>query len=228
MTGYTTAYLLRHFPTKKNEGGKGQERLRGWLSEPIDEDAAAELAQEIAKILDKAGVDCIYCSDLLRGRQTAKAIAGEMAKTPEIEIRRQFRSWDTGKYTGELREKVWPTIERYIRNPEEKVPGDERFNGEPFGTLDMRGGFVPRWNREIRHQLDDAKENDGKNAWILHGNMFWTLEPLLDGRQPTIADWKKKYDAANPGSVFKLEFNDDGFRITPLFDGGAGRGSSAS
>lgn len=242
MAEFTTAYLLRHFPTKKNEGGKSRERLRGWLNEPIDEDAAAEIAPKIAEILGKAGVDCIYCSDLTRGRQTAHAIASAMfsrAKedTPEIEVRRQFRSWDTGKYTGELREKVWPKIESYIRNPEEKVPGDERFNGEQFGVShtgsgagrtgsEDGGGFIGRWERELLHQLRDAQENDGKNAWILHGNQFWTLTALLEGRQPTIDDWKEGYDQAHPGSLYRLEFNDKEFRLDACRTGPGGRESS--
>ncbi len=225
---FYTALLLRHFPTKKNEGGKTRERLRGWLNEPIDPEIAAELAPKVARILDKQGIDCLYASPLTRGRQTAEAVAAAMGasrtgagKRPEIEIRAGFKSWDTGKYTGELRDKVWPTIERYIRNPEEKIPGDERFDGEKFGEIDgERGGFIPRWRDEVKYQLKDAKKNDGKNAWILHGNMLWTLDPLLEGRQPTIDDWKEQYDAASPGSILKLEFNDDDFRITPIFDSG--------
>jgi hypothetical protein len=48
-----------------------------------------------------------------------------------------------------------------------------------------------------------------KTVAATHGNQFRTLPALLEGRQPTIEDWKKTYEAASPGSLFRLTFDSD-------------------
>src|SRR5580700_876901 len=116
--------IARHLPTKANEG---KERLRGWGDDGIDEEVAEKLAPQMAAVMDKEGVDCLYCSTLTRGLETAQAIIDCMTGKCEITGRPQMKTWDTGRYTGKLRDDVWSKIESYIKNPEIPVPGDERF-----------------------------------------------------------------------------------------------------
>ena len=196
--------VARHMPTPANEG---EERLRGQGNDKIDADKAEDLAPQMAKVFDAEGVDCIYCSDLPRGIGTAKAIKADMKNDTDITPRKQMRTWDVGKFTGELRDDVWKQIEKYIKNPEIRVPGDERFDGESFDS------FVSRWRREIMYQIKDAAD-DEHNAWIVHGNQFWTLVPLLEGRDPTMED----HDSPSPGSIFCLTLEPDKFTLTPIFE----------
>lgn len=206
----TRIVIARHLPTRKNTG---KERLRGWGSDHIEQEAAERIAPQMAKIFDAQGVTCIYCSTLQRGLDTAHAIARNMENEPEITPREQMLTFDTGKYTGKLRDDVWGKIEHFIENPEIPVPGDERYNGEAFGD----DGFVGRWSKEIRYQIVDAVEEEskgGRNGWVLHGHEFWTMMPIIEGRNPELDD----HVSPAPGSVFLLELWPDKSKLVLLFN----------
>ena len=99
------AILARHFPTPLNERGIS----RAWLSTGIDKEIADKLAPKVAACLEKYGVDTLLSSDLPRGEQSAKAVAGEMKGDVPIEATRALRTWNTGDMGGKKSPKQFPS-----------------------------------------------------------------------------------------------------------------------
>ena len=65
--------LVRHGHTPLNGAG-GDERLRGWLDIPLDEQGLQE-AVETAQRIAHYPVTAIYSSDLRRARQTSQILS---------------------------------------------------------------------------------------------------------------------------------------------------------
>jgi 2,3-bisphosphoglycerate-dependent phosphoglycerate mutase len=72
--------LVRHGHTALNVPGK-DERLRGWLDLPLDNQGLQEAA-DLAKRLADYPVEVIYSSDLRRARQTAELLRRRHTQAP--------------------------------------------------------------------------------------------------------------------------------------------------
>jgi broad specificity phosphatase PhoE len=80
MGAATTVYLLRHGATAANR--EVPYRLLGrTLDLPLDEEGRDQ-AQRAARVLESLPITAVYCSPLLRARETAHAIASKRGQEP--------------------------------------------------------------------------------------------------------------------------------------------------
>ncbi|GEM_PF-5441013 len=195
--------IVRHFPTELNE--PGEERVRGQMAVGIDQRQADRLAPRVARVLQADGVTTIYCSDLRRGMETAEAVAQHLPGVRVVRLRR-MRTWDVGKFTGELRKQALQELQRYIKHSDEKIPGgwtdemltgrSQHFAGESFDQ------YMDRWGPLAAEFVEQALEDPGERfALVLHGNQIWTLPTLLQGRKFD----RFTYSVPPPGTVLRLD-----------------------
>lgn len=110
--------VVRHGATELNDTG----RLRGWMDPPLSE-AGFRHAQMLAGMsLPKT----VFCSDLLRARQTAEYIGAYWAVS-------ELRPWNVGIYQGRPTDVVHPKLVQYTREPTVRVPF-----GEPYAEFAER------------------------------------------------------------------------------------------
>jgi len=74
-----------------------QRRFIGQLDLPLNEEGRRQ-AQFLQKILARADIGAVYCSDLVRSRQTAEIILG--ARNVKIEPRQELREINMGEWEG--------------------------------------------------------------------------------------------------------------------------------
>jgi broad specificity phosphatase PhoE len=102
-----------------------------------------EEAENTARELRKTDLDVVFCSDLVRSRDTARAIA-KVCGCEVIELR-ALRPWDLGKFTGQPVKQANSEIEEFAcRKPDARVPDGESFDtfrSRLFGGLKSIVGF---------------------------------------------------------------------------------------
>lgn len=116
--------LVRHGHTRLNSHGK-DERLRGWIDVPLDEQGLRE-AYETARLAIGYRVDAIYCSDLRRARQTAEVLR-KQTKAPVIATK-ELRPWDLGAFAGQRVREIIPFLNLLNNRPALGAPGGESFH----------------------------------------------------------------------------------------------------
>jgi broad specificity phosphatase PhoE len=166
---------VRHGRTSFNEDGT--ERLRGWLPIPLTLEGMKEAHETAEALEDIEGVDHLYCSDLVRGVQTATEIAEELSIV--LEPKEELRDWDYGDLTGEEVVSTLPKIHAFMADPSKKVPG-----GEPYQHfLDRCVPFL----REI-------VENDQLIVAVTHARVITMIKAMCvnGGGEPDLDTLKKK------------------------------------
>jgi probable phosphoglycerate mutase len=113
--------LVRHGKTVLNSLDS-EERLRGWMDVPLDEQGLRE-AEETAQRLAQHPVEHIYSSDLYRARQTAEA-AVRMTLAP-VEHTSDLRPWNLGTLAGQRVKDILPILKQLELDPELPAPGGE-------------------------------------------------------------------------------------------------------
>jgi len=97
MHNLTRIVLLRHGQTAWN----AEKRIQGQLDIPLD-DTGLWQAERLARALEGEGIEAIYCSDLLRARQTAAPLAARLflvAKTDAALRERAFGRFEGQTYS---------------------------------------------------------------------------------------------------------------------------------
>jgi len=172
--------LARHGETLWNEMRLIQGRTDVALS-----DTGREQAQALAVALASIPLSSIYCSPLLRARETAKILATPheiVTKVDEGFVEINFGEWE-GKTHSALRKQFQEQYERWLLDPGQvEVPRAERFN-------DVQARVVRSFEGIIR-------ENDGKVVAIVgHGGVNRTL--ILSLTQANSgAFWRLRQDLA--------------------------------
>jgi probable phosphoglycerate mutase len=121
----TTVVLMRHGQTAWNLEG----RLRGRANVPLDETGVAQAEVAARYIGDNWTPDAVYCSPLMRARQTAEKVAEPFILHERVHP--GFLDIDYGVWEGhtpeELREKRWDrALEAWYTRPQEApIPGGE-------------------------------------------------------------------------------------------------------
>lgn len=179
--------LVRHGHTSFNEDGK--EKLRGWLSIPLNKDGIKE-SINTAKLIKqwKLPFDKFYSSPLQRAVQTANPISDEINK--DFETKKELLDWNYGKLTGTPVEKSLQKIFHFIDNPDEKVPDGESFNS-----------FL---NRDIPF-LKKLVEDDDNHLVVTH-NRVTTLAHALSKHDGSKVDIKtmKSHGPIEPGGIMVI------------------------
>jgi len=115
--------LVRHGHTRLNSHGK-DERLRGWIDVPLDEEGLQE-AHQTAALVAGYSIEAIYCSDLRRARQTAEVLR-KHAKAPVTAVK-ELRPWNLGAFAGQRVREIIPFLNLLNQHPELIAPSGESF-----------------------------------------------------------------------------------------------------
>jgi len=115
--------LVRHGKTMLNSLDD-EERLRGWMDIPLDEQGLRE-AQETAQRVAQHPIERIYCSDLYRAKQTAAAVV--RATRAPIVYTSELRPWNLGSLTGQRVKDILPTLLALEADPSLPAPEGESF-----------------------------------------------------------------------------------------------------
>ncbi len=186
---HATLPLVRHVPTRWNEGGTGKERSRGWADVPPNPQQLKKLGPGIVTQLQQLGVKRLLSSDLPRAAKTAEWLGQEM--DVPVELTRRLRTWDTGDMAGKLERETIPQRKKYMKYPDTKPPG-----GEPFE--DFLARVEPELRRWLRH---NEQHPDEPAAIVVHGHMVLAAPAVLNGGEVEPEELDRLDRDFPPGSV---------------------------
>lgn len=189
-------YLGRHGETDLNS----EERLRGWIDEPLNGDGIKE-AKVMGEKMKKYPIDRIYCSDLDRADHTAQMVAKQHNLKP---IPRQwfrpinFGEWN-GKKVADIKDKMQELLDKWKTNPGLEAPG-----GESFADFQERnlGGL---------HAVVRAATEGEQIMIVAHLRnclLFWAVaknEAPLEGDALDLIDDKHYHQDSGEVSVFEWD-----------------------
>ncbi len=158
--------LVRHGKTVLNSLDS-EERLRGWMDIPLDEQGLRE-AEETAQRLVQHPVACIYSSDLYRARQTAEAVA--RATLAPIVHTSDLRPWNLGTLAGQRVKDILPLLQQLELDPALAAPGGESFLQ-----------FCDRYSRGLQELLDIAARSTECIVAVTHVRNLLAAPTFLRG-----------------------------------------------
>lgn len=118
----TEIYCVRH--------GQSIHNLRQTIAGQLDSELTPhgfEDARSVAAALRGCDFDVVYCSDLLRARQTAETIMNALQLSRPMRYSPLLRELDYGCFTNKTVAETFQII-NYKRVPEQRYPGGESFN----------------------------------------------------------------------------------------------------
>jgi broad specificity phosphatase PhoE len=116
--------IIRHGHTSLNLPGR-DERLRGWLDVPLDQEGLEEAAATAEQVRRDYAIDAIYCSDLRRARQTAEVLRRQ-TKAP-VTHTSDLRPWNLGVFCGQRVREILPYLNLLNQHPDLAAPSGESF-----------------------------------------------------------------------------------------------------
>jgi len=149
----TTLYLVRHGATAANE-------LRPYVlqgrrtDQPLTENGEQQAAA-VGRVLSSQTIDHVYCSPLLRARQTAAAIA-EHRRLP-IQTIPAITECDVGEWEG----LTWDEIER--RNPDEC----RAFHADPIVNGYFGGETYQQIFDRVRPAFDELYRRHAGESFVV-------------------------------------------------------------
>ena len=153
-------WLVRHGQTDWNLEG----RLQGQLDVPLNE-TGREQARQLAATLRGKRFDAIYCSDLLRARQTAEIIA-QVVNLP-IRLDKRLREISQGQFEGMLFSEVVMKFENALADR----------NRDPVYSRLPEGESVAEVAARVRDCIDDIACLESREPVIVvsHGLALATI-----------------------------------------------------
>jgi broad specificity phosphatase PhoE len=179
--------LIRHGHTTLNRRGH-DERLRGWLDVPLDDEGLQE-AEETAERVAGQKIEVIYSSDLRRAMQTSIAVSrttkAPLIPTPEL------RPWNLGVFGGQLIREIVPFLKLLSDLPDIPAPAGESWNQ-----------FHLRYSRQLLSLLELAGSSDRTIAAVTHVRNFLAAPSVIEG-----SDKNKVPVTGGPktGSIYLVE-----------------------
>jgi len=158
--------LVRHGHTGLNQPGP-DERLRGWLDVPLDEQGLREAA-ETSERLAAYSVQAIYCSDLRRARQTAE-ILRKRSKAP-VTATVALRPWNLGMFGGHRVRDILPFLSLLNQRPDVPAPGGESFHQ-----------FYGRYSCQLQVLLDMAEQSPAPIVAVTHVRNLLATATFISG-----------------------------------------------
>ncbi len=160
--------VIRHGHTSLNLPGR-DERLRGWLDVPLDQEGLAEAAETAEQIQQNHIVDAIYCSDLRRARQTAEVLRRKTGAT--LTHSGDLRPWNLGVFCGQRVREIIPFLTLLNQHPELAAPSGESFYQ-----------FYGRYAHRLQTLLAAAEASPNSIAVVTHvRNLLATTNIVLGG-----------------------------------------------
>lgn len=140
--------LVRHGRTPLNRPGD-DERLRGWLDVPLDEEGLKEAAA-IGEQLAGHSIEITYSSDLRRARQTAETI--RRAVKSQLVTTQDLRPWNLGVFCGQRVQDLLPFLNQLNQHPDLPAPSGEsyhQFYGRYSARLRQLMNLVEPLSRDV-------------------------------------------------------------------------------
>ncbi len=162
--------LVRHGKTMLNSLDD-EERLRGWMDIPLDEQGLRE-AQETAQRVAQHPIQRIYCSDLYRAKQTADAVV--RATRAPIVYTSDLRPWNLGSLTGQRVKDILPTLLALEADPTLPAP-----DGDSFLS------FYERYSKKLAELLEIAAASPTCIVAVTHHRNLLSAPTILQGGDKT-------------------------------------------
>lgn len=162
--------LVRHGHTCLNSPGK-DERLRGWLDIPLDQQGLAEAAAT-AELLARYPVDLIYSSDLRRARQTAEVVR-RRTRARHVIPTKDLRPWNLGVFHGQKVFEILPFLNLLNRYPDLAAP-----TGESFFQ------FYGRYSTRLLELMNKAAQSSGYVVAVTHVRNVLAARTVIEQGDP--------------------------------------------
>lgn len=135
----STVYHVEHGQTKLDAEGKAQ----GLLSEGLTEKGKSQAAAA-GRALRGKGIDCVYCSPLVRAKETARIVADQIGA--QVVVRPKLRPLDIGSLAGKPEETVKGYRKFFATRPTLSFPAGEKF-----------GAWYDQIRREWQQRLNNPQ-----------------------------------------------------------------------
>ncbi len=162
--------LVRHGHTCLNVAGR-DERLRGWLDVPLDDQGLQE-AVDTAEQLADYPVEAIYSSDLRRARQTAEVLR-RRTHTRRITTTKELRPWNLGVFCGQRVLDILPFLNLLNRHPDLPAPSGESFYQ-----------FYGRYSRRLTDLMNLALESSQCIVAVTHVRNLLASRTVIEHGNP--------------------------------------------
>jgi|HubBroStandDraft_6_1064221.scaffolds.fasta_scaffold20241_4 broad specificity phosphatase PhoE len=157
--------LVRHGHTDLNRAG-ADERLRGWLDVPLDDEGLRE-AVTTAEQLAHYPVEIIYSSDLRRARQTAEIVRRHTRA--RVVAAKELRPWNLGVFCGQRVREVLPFLNQLNQFPDLPAPSGESFHQ-----------FYGRYSTRLTELLNLAEKSSQYIVAITHVRNLLATKTILE------------------------------------------------
>jgi 2,3-bisphosphoglycerate-dependent phosphoglycerate mutase len=193
--------LVRHGHTCLNVPGK-DERLRGWLDIPLDDQGLREAA-ETAELLMGYPVEAIYASDLRRARQTAEVLR-RATQAKRVITTCELRPWNLGVFAGERVRDILPFLNLLNHHPELAAPSGESFYQ-----------FYGRYSRRLTELMNLAHESSGVVVAVTHVRNLLASRTVIEHGDPNHVPVR---GGPTTGSLIFVEKRNEVWRMTATDD----------
>lgn len=161
--------IIRHGHTSLNMPGR-DERLRGWLDVPLDNEGLEEAETTAVQVSATFAVDAIYCSDLRRARQTAEVLR-KRTKAASVVATSDLRPWNLGVFCGQRVREILPFLNLLNRHLDLAAPSGESFYQ-----------FYGRYAHRLKSLLALAESSPNAIAVVTHvRNLLAANSVIEDG-----------------------------------------------
>jgi broad specificity phosphatase PhoE len=158
--------LVRHGHTCLNVPGR-DERLRGWLDIPLDDQGLQEAA-ETAERLEEYPVEAIYSSDLRRARQTAEVLRRRTG-APRVATSKDLRPWNLGVFCGQRVYDILPFLNLLNQHPDMVAPSGESFYQ-----------FYGRYSQRLNELMNLAQRSSKSIVAVTHVRNVLATQTIIE------------------------------------------------
>jgi broad specificity phosphatase PhoE len=158
--------LVRHGHTCLNVPGR-DERLRGWLDIPLDDQGLKEAAETADRLADHP-VEAIYSSDLRRARQTAEVLRRRTNASRVINSK-ELRPWNLGVFCGQRVFDILPFLNLLNQHPDLAAPSGESFYQ-----------FYGRYSHRLTELMNLANESSGCIVAVTHVRNVLATQTIIE------------------------------------------------
>ncbi len=162
--------LVRHGHTCLNVPGR-DERLRGWLDLPLDDQGLHEAAETADRLADYP-VEAIYSSDLRRARQTAEVLR-RRSRAPRVTTTNELRPWNLGVFCGQRVMDILPFLNLLNRHPDLAAPSGESFYQ-----------FYGRYSRRLTDLMNLASQSSQCIVAVTHVRNVLASQTVIEHGNP--------------------------------------------
>lgn len=184
--------IIRHGETDFNNDVKSEDRIRGHLDIPLNENGINE-AKENGLKLKNDPIKTFYCSDLSRARVTAEEIKVYHPKA-QIVYMTELRPWNLGIYQGMVTENILADLNYLIENSDIKAKDGESFN-------DFKNKFLG----SLKQIIDQAVKNSCEIVVVSHYRNLKTAEAWVQKGFPddfSVDENTMKKDTFKTGEIY--------------------------